>query len=150
DPQALVPALAGHARFFVESGNGDEAAALLDELLDLRNDYFAAMIDLGWVLHDLDRADALRPGDTGTVWGAAVARSGRGDVGAAAAGGGVTRASARRSSPRARRARPSSSERSRSTAGPARACTCVAPRRCCPPRRDAVCSRAPVGHGRDR
>ena len=57
DPQARMPALSGCARFLVESGRHDEADALYEEILDLGDGYFAALIDLGWVMHDLGRPD---------------------------------------------------------------------------------------------
>ena len=58
DPQASLPALSGCARFLVESGRHEEARALYEECLHLDDDYFTALLDLGWVMYDLGLADA--------------------------------------------------------------------------------------------
>jgi class 3 adenylate cyclase len=83
DPQALAPALAGHALFELQGGRRDKAAALLDEVLELEIYYWAA-IAVGWVAHGLGRADLpeLRRG-TG-VWGQAGLLIARGELVAAA------------------------------------------------------------------
>jgi len=85
DPQARMPALSGCARFLVESGRHDEADALYEEILDLGDDYFAALIDLGWVMHDLGRPDAARLDEHGGLWGLSGAHIARGEFEAAGA-----------------------------------------------------------------
>jgi class 3 adenylate cyclase/tetratricopeptide (TPR) repeat protein len=82
DPQALVPALTGQARFFIEAGRPAEAGALLDEIVRLPTDYFAALVDLGWVLHDLGRVHEVQFRET-NVWGLAGSHIARGDLAAA-------------------------------------------------------------------
>jgi class 3 adenylate cyclase len=83
DPQALAPALAGHARFLLESGRGGEAAALLDEVLSMPL-YHTALIDLGYLVHDLGRSTELRLPARSGMWGEAATLIGRGEFGAAA------------------------------------------------------------------
>jgi len=68
DPQVLGPALASQAKGLLERGREGEANRLVDELLTMHDAegralYFYWLIDLGWLLHDLGRADELpRPG----------------------------------------------------------------------------------------
>jgi class 3 adenylate cyclase/tetratricopeptide (TPR) repeat protein len=83
DPQALVPTLSGYTRFLLENGRPDEAAALLEEMNGLPQ-YFAALIDLGWVLHTLDRPESMRSEARGGAWADAGALISRGDLAAAA------------------------------------------------------------------
>jgi class 3 adenylate cyclase/tetratricopeptide (TPR) repeat protein len=83
DPQALGPALTGYARFLVEAGRREQANALVDEYLELGVYLYAAMIDLGWLLHDLERSETV-PEDKGGVWGTAGLMVARGDFEAAA------------------------------------------------------------------
>jgi len=89
DPQALGSVLAARARDLLEKGGRGDATALVDEVLALRDEegnalYFTWLIDLGWLLHDLDRPGELPPARAGGVWHAAGARTARGDfVGAA-------------------------------------------------------------------
>ena len=85
DPQARMPALSGCARFLVESGRHDEAAALYEEILGPGERYFGALIDLGWVMHDLGLPDAARLDEGGGVWGLAGAHIARGEFEAAGA-----------------------------------------------------------------
>jgi class 3 adenylate cyclase/tetratricopeptide (TPR) repeat protein len=85
DPQARLPALSGCARFLAESGRPEQARALYEECLHLDDDYFTALIDLGWVRHDLGVADAARGEGHGGVWGLAGAHIARGELQAAAA-----------------------------------------------------------------
>jgi class 3 adenylate cyclase/tetratricopeptide (TPR) repeat protein len=85
DPQARLPALSGCARFLVESGHHDDAAALYDEILSLDGDHFTAFIDLGWVMHDLGRPHAARLDGRGGVWGLVGAQIARGQLETAAA-----------------------------------------------------------------
>jgi class 3 adenylate cyclase/predicted ATPase len=64
DPQAIGPTLSAHARFLLEHGDRDRAAAHVDELLNLRDHegralYFTWLVDLAWLLHDLGRTDEL-------------------------------------------------------------------------------------------
>ena len=83
DPQALVPTLSGYARFLLEHGRPDEAVPLLEEMNEL-SAYFAALIDLGWVLHALDRPELMRSEARGGVWSDAGALIARGELAAAA------------------------------------------------------------------
>jgi hypothetical protein len=83
DPQALVPTLSGYARFLLEHGRRNEAVALLEEMTAL-SDYYAASIDLGWIVHELDRADLMRTEPRGGVWADAGALIARGAIAAAA------------------------------------------------------------------
>jgi hypothetical protein len=69
DPQALTPALSGYARFLVENGQADEAAALVRELYGLPTLYFAALVDVGWLRRDLGWPGEMRTGERGGVWG---------------------------------------------------------------------------------
>ena len=80
-----MPALSGCARFLVESGRHDEAAALYEEILGPGERYFGALIDLGWVMHDLGLPDAARLDEGGGVWGLAGAHIARGEFEAAGA-----------------------------------------------------------------
>jgi tetratricopeptide (TPR) repeat protein len=84
DPQARMPALCGRARFLLESGRRQDAASLLDEILSLDDHYFGALIDLGWVMHDLGWPDATRLDGRGGMWGLAGAQIARGQFEAAA------------------------------------------------------------------
>jgi tetratricopeptide (TPR) repeat protein len=73
DPQALGPALATLARVLVEQGFPDEAGALVDELLELKDEsgaalYFSFLIDLGWLVHDLGRADEPLASRRAPLW----------------------------------------------------------------------------------
>ena len=83
DPQALVPTLSGYARFLLENGRPEEAVALLDEMNEL-SEYFSALIDLGWVLHTLDRPESMRFEARGGAWADAGASIARGEFAAAA------------------------------------------------------------------
>ncbi len=83
DPQALVPTLSGYARFLLENGRPDEAVPLLEEMNEL-SAYFSALIDLGWVLHALDRPDLMRSEARGGVWSDAGALIAHGELAAAA------------------------------------------------------------------
>jgi ATP/maltotriose-dependent transcriptional regulator MalT len=69
DPQALSPALSGYARFLLESGEPDEAAVLMEEMIELPTLYFSALVDLGWIVHDLGRPDDMRTAERGGLWG---------------------------------------------------------------------------------
>ncbi len=55
DPQALAPTLSGYARFLLQYGEADAAIELIDEMNQLPTQYFSALIDFGWVAHDLGR-----------------------------------------------------------------------------------------------
>jgi class 3 adenylate cyclase/tetratricopeptide (TPR) repeat protein len=73
DPQALGPVLASRARVLLAKGTPEEATALVDEVLALRDDegnaiYFTWLIDLGWLLHDLGRPGELPSDRSGSVW----------------------------------------------------------------------------------
>ena len=85
DPQARMPALTGCARFLAEAGRADEAGALYEEILDLGDRYFGALIDLGWAMHDLGRPDAAWLDGRGGVWGRSGSHVARGEFEAAAA-----------------------------------------------------------------
>jgi hypothetical protein len=84
DPQARMPALCGRARFLLECGRRQDAASLHDEILSLDEHYFGALIDLGWVMHDLGCPDAARLDGRGGIWGLAGAQIARGQFEAAA------------------------------------------------------------------
>jgi tetratricopeptide (TPR) repeat protein len=69
DPQALGPALTGRARFLLDEGQIDAAAALVDELMKLPELYHLALLDLGWLSHDLGHEMQTRPDEISGVWG---------------------------------------------------------------------------------
>jgi tetratricopeptide (TPR) repeat protein len=73
DPQAVGLTLAGRARFVLGQGRRVEADALVNEVLAVRDEegragYFTWLIDLGWLLHDLGRADEFPPAYHEGVW----------------------------------------------------------------------------------
>ena len=68
DPQALSPALSGYARFLLENGQAEDAVRLMHEMYGLPTIYFAALIDLGWLVHDLGRPDEMRTEERGGLW----------------------------------------------------------------------------------
>jgi tetratricopeptide (TPR) repeat protein len=73
DPQAMGLALAGKARFLLDQGRRAEASALVDDVLAVRDDegraaYYTWLIDLGWLLLDLGRADEFPPSWHEGVW----------------------------------------------------------------------------------
>jgi tetratricopeptide (TPR) repeat protein len=80
DPQAHLPALCGRARFLLDSGRNDEAAEVYEEILTIEDDYYGALVDLGWVMHDLGRSDLTRRDGHGGVWGRAGAHIARGQL----------------------------------------------------------------------
>jgi class 3 adenylate cyclase/tetratricopeptide (TPR) repeat protein len=88
DPQVLGPALGRLAHVLVGVGRDDEAEPFLDELLTLTDErgaalYYAWIIDLGWLLHDLGR-QPVRVLSRAAVWDEAANAIARGDlVGAA-------------------------------------------------------------------
>jgi tetratricopeptide (TPR) repeat protein len=71
DPQALGPALTGRARFLLDEGEVDAAAALVEELMTLSELYHMALLDLAWLSHDLGRELEMRPHESTGVWGEA-------------------------------------------------------------------------------
>ncbi|MGZ8694272.1 MAG: AAA family ATPase [Gaiellaceae bacterium] len=73
DPQAMGLTLAGLARFVLSQGRRAEADALADRVLAVRDPegraaYYTWLIDHGWVLHDLGRADEFPPAFHEGVW----------------------------------------------------------------------------------
>jgi class 3 adenylate cyclase/tetratricopeptide (TPR) repeat protein len=81
DSQSLAPPLCGRARLLLDQGRGDEATAHVDEILTFvdeegRATYYTWLIDLGWLLHDLGRAEEFPPALHEGIWadvGSAVA-----------------------------------------------------------------------------
>ena len=84
DPQARMPALSGCARFLVGSGRHEEASAFYEEILDVGDRYFGALIDAGWVMHELGLPDDARLLERGGVWGLTGGHIVRGEFEAAA------------------------------------------------------------------
>ena len=89
DPQSVGPALAGLARVLLEHGRPAEAMPLVDELLTLTDDegaplYYSWLIDLGWLLHDLGRADPPPASGRAPAWTEACRLIARGELAAAA------------------------------------------------------------------
>jgi hypothetical protein len=68
DPQALSPALSGYARFLLENGQAEHAVRLMHEMYALPTIYFAALIDVGWLIRDLGRPDEMRTEERGGLW----------------------------------------------------------------------------------
>jgi tetratricopeptide (TPR) repeat protein len=84
DPQSLGPSLASLARAFVEEGRDAEAFPLVDEVLALTDEngvalYFGWLIDLGWLIHDLGRAD-MPPPSRAKLWAEAATAITEGDL----------------------------------------------------------------------
>ena len=89
DPQAVGPALAELARVLVEHGRPAEAMPLVDELVALTDDegtplYYTWIIELGWLLHDLGRADPPPRSGRAPVWTEACELIARGELATAA------------------------------------------------------------------
>ena len=89
DPQALGPALAARGLDLLARGATEEANVLADEVVALRDEegnapYFTWLIDLGWLLHDLDRSAELPSDPSGSLFHAGAELIVRGDFGGAA------------------------------------------------------------------
>ncbi len=89
DPQAIGPVLSGSARFWLDQGRREEATDLTDEVLAYRDEegrasYFTWLIDLGWLLHDLGRAEEFPKARNEGAWAEAGAAIANGNFAAAA------------------------------------------------------------------